>query len=352
MSLYRAVRSFIGRNFVRPFEDFCAVHRPEVYEFIYYNLRNETQREDCGDVFFMQVKGLESFVRLKREKDFALKVPLNYSAPPAKFKVAAVVHMFYPEFAAELKNLLLNIPCMVDVFISTTDEQKKFAIEKVFGDFDKGSVTTKIFVNRGRDIAAAFVGFREIYKNYDVCVHLHSKKSPHAKNILTGWRDNLYKNLLGSPEIVGGILNILASEKVGLIFPQHFNPIRVWINWGDDYLSTKNFLRGLGVEIDTRHLIEFPAGSMFWFKPQALAPLLDSGLTFEDFPEERGQIDGTLAHAIERAFLFIVESAGFSWVKVDSGEKFFNVTPILKSSSQAELNANIERARHSVLKRY
>ena len=352
MNFYRAVRSFIGRNFVHPFENFCAIHRPEIYEFIYYDLRLETRREDCGDAVFMQIKGFENFVRLKRGKDFALKVPLNFDASPVNFKIAAVVHIFYPELAAELKNLLLNIPCAVDVFISTTSPEKKFAIEKIFGDFDKGSVTIKIFVNRGRDIAAAFVGFREIYKNYDVCLHIHSKKSPHAQNILFGWRDNLYKNLLGSPEIVGGILKILAQEKVGLIFPQYFNPIRTSIDWGKNYSVTKNFLRGLGIEIDQRNLLEFPAGSMFWFKPAALAPLIDSDLTFDDFPEEGGQIDGTIAHAIERAFLFIVEAAGFIWIKVDSEEKIFSTTPLLKSSSQVELDKNIFKAWHSVLKRY
>ena len=91
---------------------------------------------------------------------------------------------------------------------------------------------------------------------------------------------------------------------------------------------------------------------MFWFKPRALAPLFDSGLTYDDFPEERGQIDGTIAHAIERAFLFIVETAGFNWVKIDSDKKIFNMTPILKSHSREELDANIELACHSVLKKY
>lgn len=352
MSLYRTVRSFIGKNFVRPFEDFCAVNRPEIYEFIFYNLRHNTKREDLGDVFFLQMNGYEDFVQLKREKDFALKVPLDFSAPTVKFKVAAVVHIFYPELAAELKNLLLNIPCAVDVFISTTSLEKKFTIENVFSDFYKGSVIIKIFENRGRDIASSFVGFREIYDSYDVCIHLHSKKSPHAERRLAGWRDQLYKNLLGSSEIVNGILRILADEKVGAVFPQYFDPVRVSINWGENYLATKNFLNKLGIEINNRHLIEFPAGSMFWFKPKAIAPLLESNFTFSDFPEECGQVDGTIAHAIERAFLFIVEAAGFRWIKTDIGENFFNMTPILKSKSQAELEANIDRAWHSVLKRY
>ncbi len=343
MNFYRRLRNFIRVHFIERLLDFSAPY-PALYEFVFYNLNHKTRREDCGDVFFMQMNGTEDFVQLKREKDFALKIPLDFAAPPVKFKVAAVVHIFYPELAAEMKNLLLNIPCAVDLFISTPSPEKKVAIEKTFSDFDKGRVTVKIFPNRGRDIAPAFVGFRDIYKNYDACVHIHSKKSPHEKNRLAGWREHLYKNLLGSPEIVGGILQILANEKVGAIFPQYFNPIRVFINWGANYSITKNFLRGLGIEIDNRNLIEFPAGSMFWFKPKALAPLLESDLTFEDFPEESGQLDGTIAHAIERAFLFIVETSGFIWIKIDGDG--------LKSSSQKELDENILKAWHSVLKKW
>lgn len=344
MSLYRTIRSFIGKHFVRPFADYCAVNRPNLYEKIFYNLVHRTHREDCGDAVYLQINGCENFVQLKRERDFALKVPLDYDAPPVALKVAAVVHIFYPELAAELKRLLLNIPCAVDVYISTTSDDKQAAIAKTFADFGKGRVVVKVFPNRGRDVAPAFVGFKDIYGGYDVCVHLHSKKSPHAERRLAGWRDHLYKNLLGSPETVGGILNILANEKVGVVFPQYFAPIRVSINWGENYFATKDFLRGLGIEIDNRHLIEFPAGSMFWFKPKALAPLFDSGLTFDDFPEECGQVDGTIAHAIERAFLFIAEAAGYTWIKVGGAG--------LRSKTRAELDANIERARHSVLKRY
>jgi lipopolysaccharide biosynthesis protein len=343
MNFYRRARNFIRNHFIEPLLDFCAPY-PALYEFVFYNLNHRTRREDLGDVFFMYVSGCEDFIQLKREKDCALKIPLDFPASPVKFKVAAVVHIFYPELAAEMKTLLLNIPCAVDVYISTTSPEKKSAIEKVFADFGKGQVTIKIFPNRGRDVAAAFVGFKDIYKDYDICVHIHGKKSPHAENRLAGWRDHLYKNLLGSPEIVGGILKILANEKVGAVFPQYFNPIRVFINWGENYLLTKNFLRGLGIEIDNRHLIEFPAGSMFWFKPKALAPLFESDLNFDDFPDELGQLDGTIAHAIERAFLFIVESTGFIWVKVDGDG--------LKSFTESELDENILRAWHSVLKRY
>ena len=45
----------------------------------------------------------------------------------------------------------------------------------------------------------------------------------------------------------------------------------------------------------------FAAGTMFWFKPQAVQSLLHCPSILQDaFEVEKGQIDGTLAHAIER----------------------------------------------------
>jgi lipopolysaccharide biosynthesis protein len=54
---------------------------------------------------------------------------------------------------------------------------------------------------------------------------------------------------------------------------------------------------------------------MFWFNPKALRPLerLDTGVfgAFQ-FEEEAGQRDGTLAHSIERIFVDVALSCGYS----------------------------------------
>lgn len=47
---------------------------------------------------------------------------------------------------------------------------------------------------------------------------------------------------------------------------------------------------------------------MFWCRTDALRKLLELDLQFSDFDDEAGQIDGTLAHAMERAFLYAVEA--------------------------------------------
>lgn len=301
------------------------------------------------DLFIMHIEGCADSLRKKEAYDFSLKTPLGYEPSAHAMRLAAVIHVFYPELAGEIRSALNNVPGSIDVYISTPEEGKKQCVEREFQSFSKGKVEVRVFPNRGRDIAPAFIGFRDIYKDYDACLHLHSKKSPHAADMLFGWREYLFDNLLGSPEIVKGVLHVLSMPEMGIVFPQYFEPLRESINWGQDYELVRGLLSRMDIQIDNRHLLEFPAGSMFWFRPQAIQPLLDGGLTFEDFPEEGGQIDGTIAHAIERSFLYIAESQGFRWVKVNSLPSKTGRAPVLMADNQSQLKESLDRIWNPVL---
>lgn len=255
--------------------------------------------------------------RPANEADFALEVPFAFAPQPLSTgPVAAIVHAFYPEVAPLVFEKLGNIPGPVDVFLSTDTPEKKRALEAAGRGWRKGRVEIRITPNRGRDIAAKFFGFRDVYARYELFVHLHAKRSPHGGASLARWRDYLFDTLLGSPEIVRAILTLFDDPKVGVVFPQHLFEIRGVLNWGYNYDLARGLMARMGVDIDKNLVLEFPSGSMFWGRSAAFRPLLDLDLSFDDFPQEGGHVDGTLAHAIERVLLMVAESRGFEWLKV------------------------------------
>ena len=64
------------------------------------------------------------------------------------------------------------------------------------------------------------------------------------------------------------------------------------------------------------YLFSFPAGSMYWFRLDALAGFEEVMLEEDRFEYELGQRDGTLAHAIERVVALYVEQTGYSMKEI------------------------------------
>ena len=91
---------------------------------------------------------------------------------------------------------------------------------------------------------------------------------------------------------------------------------------------------------------------MFWFRPQALRPLWQNDLAFDDFAPENGQTDGTLAHAIERSFLYVCESQGFKWAKIDVLPELSGNTPTLKPADVFGLAAAAGKVWRSTIEAY
>jgi lipopolysaccharide biosynthesis protein len=60
---------------------------------------------------------------------------------------------------------------------------------------------------------------------------------------------------------------------------------------------------------------QFVAGTAFWFRVDSLNFLSSLNLSDNDFEEELGQLDGTLAHAIERIIPLGIVQSGYSILK-------------------------------------
>lgn len=267
--------------------------------------------------------GVVSARRPVNELDFALEIPFRVpSAASSDRTVAVIVHAFYLDGLDRLIALLDALPCRADIFFSTDTEAKANAIRATAADWTKGGVEVRVLPNRGRDIAAKIVGFADVYDRYEIFLALHTKKSPHGGDALARWRDHLFANLIGSRRIMDDILSLFHDERLGIVFAQHLFAIRGILNWGYDYDLARDLMRRMGQTIDKSTVLEFPSGSMFWGRSAALRPLLDLHLGWDDFPEENGWVDGTIAHAIERIFLMVAETAGYEWLKVATRDTY------------------------------
>lgn len=267
-----------------------------------------------------------------------LEVPFDpgfaHAAPPQP--VGAVIHAFYPELMAEIRSYLENIPGRIDIFISTDTEAKRQAIQQAMAGWTAGAVEVRLSPNRGRDIAPKLITFRDVYDSHPIVLHLHTKKSPHD-SFLRLWRYLVYETLIGSPTIVSGILSAFAQEpRLGMVAAEHFFPSRGGIQWSENFTVAAHLARRMGLSIHRGSPLDFPAGSMFWVRSAALAPLLALDLSAEDFPVEAGQTDGTLAHAVERLYFHTCERAGLSWTKVCRRELLYAYDPPLAQIDQDE----------------
>lgn len=270
--------------------------------------------------------------------DFSVAVPFGYATDPGTPRVAAICHIYYDNIATEIQRYLNHIPFGFDVYISTNTPAKKALIEAVFRGWSRGKVEVRVAPNRGRDIAPKLICFKDVYPNYDYVLHLHSKASKHA-GVLATWRGYTYETLLGSPATVASIFDAFKRRPdLGIIAGQHYEAMRHWINWGDDFKLALPLAARMGLGLIMGKVLDFPSGSMFWARTAALKPLLDLNLSFDDFDAESGQIDATTAHAIERLYFYVCEHAGFNWLKIADPALLANTPAIVKVASPEDLD--------------
>jgi lipopolysaccharide biosynthesis protein len=69
----------------------------------------------------------------------------------------------------------------------------------------------------------------------------------------------------------------------------------------------------MGIPLPLPPFFDFPVGTMFWARKDAVAPLFGLNLGWDDYPEEPVPIDGTILHALERLLPFVANHAGYQY---------------------------------------
>jgi lipopolysaccharide biosynthesis protein/GT2 family glycosyltransferase len=253
----------------------------------------------------------DMFVR-KGARDAPLpSVELLSGAKPSA-SIAVVVHVYYPELWPEIAAALAKIPEPFDLFVSVTSGMSDTlapAIERAFA-----GARVLVFPNRGRDLLPFLFYVRSgVLFHYAAVLKLHTKKSAHSADG-AAWRRAALRDLVGDAGTVRRIVEMIRQPTgTGLVGPDGSRAGSD--RWGANLDRTRLLLRALKEDVDEGSL-EFVAGSMFWAHPFVLRLLLLLDVKLDAFEREMGQLDGTVAHALERALGIVAKTASMRILEV------------------------------------
>ena len=226
-----------------------------------------------------------------------------------KSDTVVCLHLFYADLLDEFVQTiaLAQTQRPMDVIISIPAAWSKAELEQVI--IRLAPVHVIVVDNRGRDVLPFLQALRVgTAMGYRYGCKLHSKKSLHLSEGAV-WRRRLVDNLL-SPAVLRALTpSFFASRAPGLALHEDS---RATLEDPATVHHSQARMRALRQAWDMPADItgDFVAGTMFWFGFEALRVINDAKIRFADFEPELGQIDGTLAHALERLFLSVVEHSG------------------------------------------
>ncbi len=235
---------------------------------------------------------------------------------PAGANATAIVgHIYYEETWPDLAGVLARLTIPFDLIVTTVPGRERL-IGAIRRDFPAADI--EVMENRGRDVRPFLVLLeRGRLDRYRYVCKVHGKKSSDGgrKSYMGSlWRRRLLFDLLAAPGLAASIVKTFEEDPtIGMIGPRAFRmPSKDYseeLSWSANRERVLELAGKMGVPAE-KFRLDFFGGTMFWVRPEALAPLRRLKLS-EAFPEEQGLLDGGLEHAVERLFGAAVAAAGY-----------------------------------------
>jgi len=238
--------------------------------------------------------------------------PTELSAPVEGLRTCLHAHLFYPELAQDLLGKLMVNGARCDLLLSTGSEPNAEVLRRATATYDGGEVLIRIVPNRGRDIGPLLTAFGDDISRYDIVGHMHGKRSLEVGGSMGDtWREFLWQNLVGDffPMMDTILARFAGDPELGLVFPDDPH----MVGWDSNLGIATDLARKMGITETLPPFFDFPVGTMFWARTQALLPLWQLKLDWDDYPPEPLPYDGTIIHALERLLPFVAKKANYDF---------------------------------------
>lgn len=263
-----------------------------------------------------QQKGLTKIRYEYRKKDFLSRPILR----DKNTQIALIIHLYYTEVWQEFQSRLKLIDRPFDLFITLPRQHAEFApvIESAYPQ-----AYIILVPNHGRDVLPFMqLSPRILAAGYEYALKLHSKKSKHRTDGEEWLSDMVDKLLPENRKIMELLITTLNKKETAIVGPAgHY--VSLQVNYEANGISILTILKKVYSKAtcrkihNDRAMYGFFAGTMFWMRLDNLKPLINQKFSIANYEIERGQIDGTFAHAMERAFCLIPEISNKKLYEID-----------------------------------
>ena len=261
----------------------------------------------------------EHLLRLYEPETLKNTLCLDYVLPDIgstelkKGESAVIAHLVYDDMFERYGHYLKNIPAETDIIITTNTPEKEARLKELYGDI----ASVRLVTNRGRDMSALLVGCRDILMKYEFLCFVHDKKSSQKEFASVGAEfDRLnWENILHSEGYIRNIIGLFkAHSYLGMLSPfgvDHGSYFYSSVDyWTVCYDVSCALAQRIGIKAPAKDKQPLAIGTCFWCRASAMRALFENDFTYEDFPAEPADGDGTFSHAVERLLPYAAANKG------------------------------------------
>jgi rhamnosyltransferase len=231
-----------------------------------------------------------------------------------QIRLAIHLHVFYIDILDKYMlffNNINNTKANFDLYITTDSHNKKDAI---YNSIKKQACFSKlkeiiITENQERDFLP-WLFIKDRLNQYDIVGHFYTKKYLNTEEWIdiTKLDDILDLLLYNINNIINEFHN---TNNLGILIPELpyiFRKFALPDGFSENMNKIWERLKcHKQIDFGTIKNIVFPIGTMFWYRPAALKPLLELQLLPDDIPRE------TIFHSIERLLVYIAWNEGYDY---------------------------------------
>lgn len=219
---------------------------------------------------------------------------------------AVIIHAYYADVLEQIAEFITASQMSFDIWVTVPSVDAQAQVNQLW-------TGARIYQtpNLGRDIAPFLAIYPDMLAyDYQAILKIHTKKSLHRQDG-NEWRNYLYQQLLPATQTRDLLEQFRLQQDSGILLPDGHAPA-IKHFWG----ANRNWLKRLQHKLEIPPITGeevFTAGSMFWFKPQALLTFANRPIVCGDFYRDLpNRIDGSLAHALERSFSLVAKHHHFA----------------------------------------